>query len=287
MSSVILGVAAALSWGVYDFLSRFPSRAVGPIPTVLAVTFFGLLLLSAWVIIGGDGITIVWPKLWLVAVAGIFFALATLALFAAFALGPMTIVAPIVGSYPALAMLFAVAQGARPSAWQWLAIACVMAGRCDHVAERRSLRGVGRACQGRDEKRDRSRRSRRTLLCDRHHRQPGRGADFRRCADGVARQDLRSPHHRPDLSVALAGRAAALAVAAPCSPSWDVSTSPHLPPSPRPAICPRPNSPRSCPRPSARSPCILARVFLKEPIALVQLGGIVLIFGGVASLAAL
>ncbi len=142
MSSVILGLAAALSWGVYDFLSRFPSRAVGPIPTVLAVTFFGLLLLSAWMVIGGDGITIVWPKLWLVAVAGIFFALATLALFAAFALGPMTIVAPIVGSYPALAMLFAVAQGARPNG---MAMACGRlrdGGGCDHFAERRSLRGV-------------------------------------------------------------------------------------------------------------------------------------------------
>ena len=32
---------------------------------------------------------------------------------------------------------------------------------------------------------------------------------------------------------------------------------------------------------------LLARVFLKEPISLVQLGGIVVIFGGVASLAAL
>jgi drug/metabolite transporter (DMT)-like permease len=128
MSSVILGLAAALSWGVYDFLSRFPSRAVGPIPTVLAITSFGLLLLSAWVVIGGDGITIVWPKLWLVAVAGIFFALATLALFAAFALGPMTIVAPIVGGYPALVMIVAVAQGARPAPLQWLAVACVLTG---------------------------------------------------------------------------------------------------------------------------------------------------------------
>lgn len=128
MSSVLLGLVAALSWGVYDFLSRFPSRAVGPIPTVLAVTFFGLLLLSAWVLIAGDGVVIVWPKLWLVVIAGIFFALATLALFAAFALGPITIVAPIAGSYPALAVVFAVAQGARPSALQWLAIGCVMAG---------------------------------------------------------------------------------------------------------------------------------------------------------------
>jgi drug/metabolite transporter (DMT)-like permease len=128
MSSVLLGLVAALSWGVYDFLSRFPSRAVGPIPTVLAVTFFGLLLLSAWVLLAGDGVAIVWPKLWLVVIAGIFFALATLALFAAFALGPITIVAPIAGSYPALAVVFAVAQGARPSALQWLAIGCVMAG---------------------------------------------------------------------------------------------------------------------------------------------------------------
>lgn len=128
MSSVILGLVAALSWGVYDFLSRFPSRAVGPIPTVLAVTFFGLLMLSAWVVIGGHGVTIVWPELWLVAVAGIFFALATLALFAAFALGPMTIVAPIAGSYPALAMLLALTQGARPSALQWLAVSGVMVG---------------------------------------------------------------------------------------------------------------------------------------------------------------
>jgi drug/metabolite transporter (DMT)-like permease len=128
MSAVIFGLAAALSWGVYDFLSRFPSRAVGPILTVLAVTFFGLVVLSAWVLIAGNEISIVWPKLWLVAIAGIFFALATLALFAAFALGPITLVAPIVGAYPALAMIFAVAQGARPSAWQWLAIGCVLAG---------------------------------------------------------------------------------------------------------------------------------------------------------------
>lgn len=46
----------------------------------------------------------------------------------ALANGPISIVAPIAGSYPALAMLFAVAQGARPSAWQWLAIVAVMVG---------------------------------------------------------------------------------------------------------------------------------------------------------------
>ena len=128
MNSALFGLVAALSWGVHDFLARFPSRAVGPIPTVLAVTVAGLIALSAWLLIGGGSITILWPELWLVAVTGIFFTLATLALFTALALGPISIVAPIAGSYPALAMILAVAQGARPSVLQWLAIAGVMAG---------------------------------------------------------------------------------------------------------------------------------------------------------------
>jgi drug/metabolite transporter (DMT)-like permease len=128
MNSALLGVVAALSWGVHDFLARFPSRAVGPIPTVLAVTVAGLIALSAWLLIGGGDIRLEWAQLWLVAVTGIFFTLATLALFTALARGPISIVAPIAGSYPALAMMLAVAQGARPSALQWLAIIGVMAG---------------------------------------------------------------------------------------------------------------------------------------------------------------
>ena len=128
MNSALLGVVAALSWGVHDFLARFPSRAVGPIPTVLAVTVAGLIALSVWLLIGGGDIRLEWAQLWLVAVTGIFFTLAELALFTALARGPISIVAPIAGSYPALAVILAVAQGARPSALQLLAIIGVMAG---------------------------------------------------------------------------------------------------------------------------------------------------------------
>jgi drug/metabolite transporter (DMT)-like permease len=128
VSSVLLGLVAALSWGVNDFLARFPSRAVGPLPTVLVVTFAGLLILTVWLLLSGDSIRISWPQLWLPAASGIFFTLSTLSLFAALALGPLSLVTPIAGSYPALAMIFAVAQGARPSMLQWFAIAAVMAG---------------------------------------------------------------------------------------------------------------------------------------------------------------
>jgi drug/metabolite transporter (DMT)-like permease len=128
VSSVLLGLVAALSWGVNDFLARFPSRAVGPLQTVLVVTFAGLLFLTVWLLISGDSIRISWPQIWLPAASGVFFTLSTLSLFAAFAIGPISLVAPIAGSYPAVAMIFAVAQGARPSPLQWLAIAAVLAG---------------------------------------------------------------------------------------------------------------------------------------------------------------
>jgi drug/metabolite transporter (DMT)-like permease len=128
MNSVLLGLLAAFSWGVNDFLARFPSRAVGPLQTVLVVTFAGLLFLTMWLLLSGDSIRVSWPQLWLPAASGIFFTFSTLSLFAAFALGPISLVAPIAGSYPAVAMVFAVAQGARPSPLQWLAVAAVLAG---------------------------------------------------------------------------------------------------------------------------------------------------------------
>jgi drug/metabolite transporter (DMT)-like permease len=128
MSAALLGALAALSWGTHDFLARFPSRGVGAVATVLVVTVTGLVLLSVWLFAGGAEIRLVWPSMWLVALTGVAYALATLSLFAALALGPISIVAPIAGSYPALAVIFALTQGARPGLTEWLAIAAVTVG---------------------------------------------------------------------------------------------------------------------------------------------------------------
>ena len=143
MSSVLLGLVAALSWGVHDFLARFPSPAPsGRIPTVLAVTFAGLLysqlpgclqrrpdphLLAPALAPGGERHLS---------------RACTLSLYAALALGPLSLVTPIAGSYPALAMIFAVAQGARPSLLQWLAIAAVLAGVMLVSRSGRDLRAI-------------------------------------------------------------------------------------------------------------------------------------------------
>jgi drug/metabolite transporter (DMT)-like permease len=98
------------------------------VTTVLFVTLTGLILISGWLVVSGAEVRFAWPSLWLVAATGIFYALATLSLFAALSLGPLSIVAPIAGSYPALAVLFALTQGARPGLVEWLAIGAVSAG---------------------------------------------------------------------------------------------------------------------------------------------------------------
>jgi drug/metabolite transporter (DMT)-like permease len=148
MSSVLLGLVTAFSWGVNDFLARFPARTVGPIPTVLVVTFSGLIFISAWLLISGEAISFSWPQLWLPAASGMLFALSTLSLFAAFALGPISLVAPIAASYPAIAMIFAVAQGARPSVLQWSAVAAVMAGVAIVSTSGRNYRDSGHIAAG-------------------------------------------------------------------------------------------------------------------------------------------
>jgi drug/metabolite transporter (DMT)-like permease len=129
MNAALLGLVGALSWGVHDFLARFPSRALGPTNTTLLVTATGFVALSLWIVVfEGVPDRLAWSSAWLAAVAGVFSALATLALFTALTLGPVSIVAPIAGAFPAPALLFAVIGGLRPSLVEWLAMAAVLAG---------------------------------------------------------------------------------------------------------------------------------------------------------------
>ena len=128
MNAALFGLVGALSWGVHDFLARFPSRQIGPTNTTFVVTAAGLVVLSLWILLEGVPQQMAGPGLWLAALTGIFSALATLALFSALSLGPVSIVAPIAGSFPAPALLFAVIAGTRPTAVEWLAMAAVLAG---------------------------------------------------------------------------------------------------------------------------------------------------------------
>jgi drug/metabolite transporter (DMT)-like permease len=128
MNPALLGVVAALSWGTHDFAARFPSRDIGPRHAVFGVTLAGFVWLSLWLAATGSMPSLHWATLWLPALTGISFALATIWLFAALTAGPIAVVAPIVGAYPAYAVAFALIMGSRPSAMDWAAMAAVVLG---------------------------------------------------------------------------------------------------------------------------------------------------------------
>jgi drug/metabolite transporter (DMT)-like permease len=128
MTAVLLGIAAALSWGFADFAARFTGRAVGPTLATLAMLSISAAAITLY--LGWQGVAVDWrwPSLLLPAVSGFGIAAATLLLYYGLATGPVTIVSPIAGSYPALVVGFEVLTGFRPSLAQWCAMAVTLIG---------------------------------------------------------------------------------------------------------------------------------------------------------------
>jgi drug/metabolite transporter (DMT)-like permease len=128
MTAALLGVVAALAWGLHDFLGRFTTRTVGAGGTTLAVMLSGLACLSLWIIVAGKWRAIELGEGLLVAVCGGGYALAMLLLFAALKTGPLSLVSLIVGAYPATAVAIAIARGAQPDGNTLAGIAAVLFG---------------------------------------------------------------------------------------------------------------------------------------------------------------
>lgn len=128
MNAVLLGAVAALCWGVHDLLIRFVSRSLGSLQSVFIVFMSGAaaLLLATWV--QGERVHTGSENFWIIAIAGIGYALAFIWLFKAFEIGPVALVAPIVGAYPMLAIGWAVWNGRHPSLVDWFAVAGIIAG---------------------------------------------------------------------------------------------------------------------------------------------------------------
>ena len=106
--SVIFGVLAALAWGVHDLLVRQVSRRLGTVTalsTVLALSV--VLLLAALLILPNAGFTISPEGVGLCVLSGLTFAVASFSLYRAFEIGPVRLVAPIIGAYPVISMAWA------------------------------------------------------------------------------------------------------------------------------------------------------------------------------------
>ena len=115
MLSLTFGLVAALCWGLHDFIIRILRQPRGIYASIAAVLFFGCLFQSPVVILYADFSDISYLALSVSVASGSFFALAGIALYKAFVIGPIKLVAPIVGAYPVFSLIFSGLNGNLPT----------------------------------------------------------------------------------------------------------------------------------------------------------------------------
>lgn len=114
---VLLGLSAALGWGVADYMARFATRRVGAFRALMYMQLVGFLVLSVGIAATGH-----WTKffpafrwsLWAwIVLTGVLSVLGALALYRSFEVGVLALVSPIAASYPALTVLLSIITGER------------------------------------------------------------------------------------------------------------------------------------------------------------------------------
>jgi drug/metabolite transporter (DMT)-like permease len=129
---ILLGLLTALTWGGADFLARFATRRIGTLRAMFYMQGIGLVLLTIFLpwlggwghLTDGSG----WqPWAWGLLAGGLN-ALSTLALYRAFEIGKMSVVAPLSASYPALTLLLSRLSGEPLTGVRTAGIFCVLLG---------------------------------------------------------------------------------------------------------------------------------------------------------------
>ncbi len=125
---IVLGLVAALAWGLHDFFVRFIVKKVNIITALAFTNGVGILALLLILLFSSQNIMIEKRFLVISATYGVLFLGATYSLYKAFDHGPVSIAAPIIASYPLLSLLYAAISGVRPEALQWILSCLVVIG---------------------------------------------------------------------------------------------------------------------------------------------------------------
>ncbi|WP_282154378.1 DMT family transporter [Ruegeria atlantica] len=128
MNALVLGLLAALCWGVHDLAVRYVSQSVSVIASLMAVLVSGAVLQLGLVAMMGEVDPIPGTALISAVAAGGCYLLAGVCMYAAFQRGPVRLVAPIVANYPVLSVSLAIWRGATVSPLHWLAVIAIGVG---------------------------------------------------------------------------------------------------------------------------------------------------------------
>jgi len=128
LDALAFGLIAALAWGIHDICVRYVGRNFDIYQSLFAVLVFGGLLMLPVTLIVSPDLKLDNRTLALCAASGLFFCIGTVGIYNAFAIGPVRLVAPVVGSYPVLYVGWAWVTGNPITAEQLLAVFAVLGG---------------------------------------------------------------------------------------------------------------------------------------------------------------
>ncbi|MEB8387341.1 EamA family transporter, partial [Rhodobacteraceae bacterium KMM 6894] len=128
MLSLGLGLIAALAWAVHDICVRFVSQRGGILPALCAVLIVGTLLMAPASMLSDDWGQMTARAYMLAMLSGAIFTLGYVGLYNAFRIGPVRLVAPIIGAYPVLTIAYAVLAGQAVPPDHWIAVGAVIVG---------------------------------------------------------------------------------------------------------------------------------------------------------------
>ena len=128
MMALLLGLVAALSWGIHDVTVRRISQTAPLMATLLGVLLVGAVFQT--IVLSATGGFPALPRTAILysVLAGFAFTLAGASLYGAFQRGPVRIVAPIIGSFPILTLAVAAWRGTPVSPLEWIAVLAVVLG---------------------------------------------------------------------------------------------------------------------------------------------------------------
>ena len=137
---VALGLGAALSWGLADYFAALASRGIGALRVVLGFHLFALVPLAV-LVLATDGLAqISGHEIAFYVAVGAVGWVSYLAFYGALAIGPISVLSPIVSGYAAVTVLLAVLFASNTlSAVQGVAVGITIAGAMVASADVRAI----------------------------------------------------------------------------------------------------------------------------------------------------
>jgi drug/metabolite transporter (DMT)-like permease len=140
---VALGLGAALCWGLADYFAAVAGRSIGAPRVVLGFHVMATVLLVIAVLASNALAPLTWDEVPLFVLLGVVGWLSYLAFYGALAIGPISVLSPIVSGYAVVTVLLAVLIGVeRPGPGVAVAVVVVAVGVTLASADLRQLRAA-------------------------------------------------------------------------------------------------------------------------------------------------